>query len=206
VFFRSLATRGARELPDNIPDIITACKAARYDLVILETPGIGQGDAAVVELADVSLYMMTPEYGAASQLEKIDMLGFADVVAVNKFERRRAADALRDVTRAEPGLGQDLADCALAGSMAQAGRLALDSAVSPSRVLPGQVQDQVADLLCDGRASSPARVGPFPFEPNDGARRARCRASRSDEPAGAQAAVVSVQRAHRGRPDPASGR
>jgi len=164
VFFRSLATRGARELPDNIPDIITACKAARYDLVILETPGIGQGDAAVVELADVSLYMMTPEYGAASQLEKIDMLGFADVVAVNKFERRRAADALRDVTRAEPGLGQDLADCALAGSMAQAGRLALDSAVSPSRVLPGQVQDQVADLLCDGRASSPARVGPFPFD------------------------------------------
>ena len=99
VFFRSLATRGARELPDNIPDIITACKAAGYDLVILETPGIGQGDAAVVELADVSLYVMTPEYGAASQLEKIDMLDFADVVAVNKFERRGAADALRDVAR-----------------------------------------------------------------------------------------------------------
>ena len=99
VFFRSLATRGARELPDNISDIITACKAAGYDLVILETPGIGQGDVAVMELADVSLYVMTPEYGAASQLEKIDMLDFANVVAINKFERRGAADALRDVSR-----------------------------------------------------------------------------------------------------------
>jgi methylmalonyl-CoA mutase len=99
VFFRSLATRGARELPDSIEAIIGACQAAGYDLVILETPGIGQGDAAVVPLADVSLYVMTPEFGAASQLEKIDMLDFADVVAVNKFERRGAADALRDVSR-----------------------------------------------------------------------------------------------------------
>ena len=65
--------------------------------MILETPGIGQGDAAIVPLADVSLYVMTPEFGAASQLEKIDMLDFADVVAINKFERRGAADALRDV-------------------------------------------------------------------------------------------------------------
>jgi methylmalonyl-CoA mutase len=99
VFFRSLATRGARELPDNIGDIITACQAAGYDLVILETPGIGQGDAGVTGLADVSLYVMTPEFGAASQLEKIDMLDFADVVAINKFERRGAADALRAVSR-----------------------------------------------------------------------------------------------------------
>ena len=99
VFFRSLATRGARELPDNIEAIITACQAAGYDLVICETPGIGQGDTAVVSLADVSLYVMTPEFGAASQLEKIDMLDFADVVAVNKFERRGAADALRAVGR-----------------------------------------------------------------------------------------------------------
>jgi isobutyryl-CoA mutase len=99
VFFRSLATRGARELPERIEAIITACQAAGYDLVILETPGIGQGDAAVVPLADVSLYVMTPEFGAASQLEKIDMLDFADVVAINKFERRGAADALRDVSR-----------------------------------------------------------------------------------------------------------
>ena len=99
VFFRSLATRGARELPDSIEAIIVACQAAGYDLVILETPGIGQGDAAVVPLADVSLYVMTPEFGAASQLEKIDMLDFADAVAINKFERRGAADALRDVSR-----------------------------------------------------------------------------------------------------------
>ncbi|NVI92861.1 fused isobutyryl-CoA mutase/GTPase IcmF [Actinomadura sp. BRA 177] len=99
VFFRSLATRGARELPGGIEDIIAACKAAGFDLVVLETPGIGQGDAAIVPLVDVSLYVMTPEFGAASQLEKIDMLDFADVVAINKFERRGAADALRDVSR-----------------------------------------------------------------------------------------------------------
>ncbi len=99
VFFRSLATRGRSELPDGIEDIIAACKAAGYDLVIVETPGIGQGDAGVTGLADVSLYVMTPEFGAASQLEKIDMLDFADVVAVNKFERRGGADALRHVAR-----------------------------------------------------------------------------------------------------------
>src|ERR1700722_10792217 len=99
VFFRSLATRGARELPESIEAIIDAAKAAGYDLVILETPGIGQGDAAVVPLADVSLYVMTPEIGAPSQLEKIDMLDFADVVATNKFEPPGAADALRDVSR-----------------------------------------------------------------------------------------------------------
>ena len=79
--------------------IITACRAAGYDLVILETPGIGQGDAGVTGLSDVALYVMTPEFGAASQLEKIDMLDFADVVAINKFERRGGADALRDVPR-----------------------------------------------------------------------------------------------------------
>ena len=99
VFFRSLATRGASELPEGVGDIVAACRAAGYDLVILETPGIGQGDAAVLQQADVSLYVMTPEFGAASQLEKIDMLDFADVVAINKFERRGGADALRDVAR-----------------------------------------------------------------------------------------------------------
>jgi methylmalonyl-CoA mutase len=99
VYFRSLATRGEGELPGHIEDIIAACRAAGYDLIILETPGIGQGDAAVVDLADVSMYVMTPEFGAATQLEKIDMLDLADVVAINKFERRGAADALRDVSR-----------------------------------------------------------------------------------------------------------
>ena len=100
VFFRSMATRGAAsELPSHLSDLIAACKAAGYDLVVLETPGIGQGDAAVAAFADVSVYVMTPEFGAASQLEKIDMLDFADVVAINKFERRGAEDARRDVAR-----------------------------------------------------------------------------------------------------------
>ncbi|MGI9016617.1 MAG: fused isobutyryl-CoA mutase/GTPase IcmF [Euzebya sp.] len=100
VFFRSLATRtpGA-EMPDNLAGIIDACKLAGFDLVIVETPGIGQGDAAIVDHADVRLYVMTPEFGAASQLEKIDMLDFADAVSINKFERRGAEDALRDVAR-----------------------------------------------------------------------------------------------------------
>ncbi|MGC0343019.1 fused isobutyryl-CoA mutase/GTPase IcmF [Streptomyces sp. SLBN-8D4] len=99
VFFRSLATRGSRELPEHLSDVIDVVKAAGFDLVIVETPGIGQGDAAIVPFVDASLYVMTPEFGAASQLEKIDMLDFADVVAINKFERRGAKDALRDVGR-----------------------------------------------------------------------------------------------------------
>jgi methylmalonyl-CoA mutase len=99
VFFRSLATRGAHELPAYLGDVIAALKAAGHDLVVVETPGIGQGDAGVLPYADTSLYVMTPEYGAASQLEKIDMLDFADVVAINKFERRGAQDALREVSR-----------------------------------------------------------------------------------------------------------
>ncbi|MBM7775201.1 methylmalonyl-CoA mutase [Actinokineospora baliensis] len=100
VFFRSLATRGAgSEVPEGLADAIAAAKAAGNDLVIVETPGIGQGDAAIVPYVDVSLYVMTPEFGAASQLEKIDMLDFADVVAINKFERRGAEDARRDVAR-----------------------------------------------------------------------------------------------------------
>ncbi|CCH90634.1 Methylmalonyl-CoA mutase, large subunit [Modestobacter italicus] len=99
-FFRSLATRTAgAQVPEHLADVIAAVKVAGYDLVVVETPGIGQGDAAILPFSDVSLYVMTPEFGAASQLEKIDMLDFADVVAVNKFERRGAEDARRDVAR-----------------------------------------------------------------------------------------------------------
>jgi methylmalonyl-CoA mutase len=98
-YFRSLATRGSHELPDALADVIAVVKAAGFDLVIVETPGIGQGDAAIVPFVDSSMYVMTPEFGAASQLEKIDMLDFADTVAINKFERRGAKDALRDVGR-----------------------------------------------------------------------------------------------------------
>jgi len=100
VYFRSLATRGAGgEVPEGLDEAVLACKAAGYDLVIVETPGIGQGDAGIVDHVDYSLYVMTPEFGAASQLEKIDMLDFADVVAINKFERRGSEDARRDVAR-----------------------------------------------------------------------------------------------------------
>jgi methylmalonyl-CoA mutase len=98
-YFRSLATRGAKELPEALDDIIAACKAAGHDLVVIETPGIGQGDAAIVPHVDVPIYVMTPEFGAASQLEKIDMLDFAEAVVINKFDRRGAEDALRDVRR-----------------------------------------------------------------------------------------------------------
>jgi len=100
VFFRSMATRGAEGgLPERLSDVIAVLKAAGFDLVIVETPGIGQGDAAIVPFVDRSLYVMTPEFGAASQLEKIDMLDFADAVAINKFERRGGEDARRDVGR-----------------------------------------------------------------------------------------------------------
>ena len=98
VFMRSLATReGNSEVSQALPDVVAACKTAGFDLVIVETSGIGQGDAAIVPLSDVSLYVMTPEFGAASQLEKIDMLDFADFVAINKFDRKGALDALREV-------------------------------------------------------------------------------------------------------------
>ena len=100
VFMRSLATRETgSEVSAALGDAIAACKVAGFDLVVVETAGIGQGDAAVVPHVDVSLYVMTPEYGAASQLEKIDMLDFADFVAINKFDRKGAEDALRDVRK-----------------------------------------------------------------------------------------------------------
>jgi len=100
-YFRSLATRSSgHEVPDCLTDVIAACRAAGADLVIVETPGIGQGDAAIVPFVDLPVYVMTPEFGAASQLEKIDMLDFAEAVCINKFDRRGAEDALRDVRRA----------------------------------------------------------------------------------------------------------
>ncbi|MBC7454797.1 MAG: cobalamin B12-binding domain-containing protein, partial [Massilia sp.] len=100
VFMRSLATREAgSEISHALPDVIAACKVAGFDLVIVETSGIGQGDAAIVSHVDLSMYVMTPEFGAASQLEKIDMLDFADFIAINKFDRKGAQDALRDVAK-----------------------------------------------------------------------------------------------------------
>jgi methylmalonyl-CoA mutase len=100
VYMRSLATRDAgSEISQALPDVIAACKVAGFDLIVVETSGIGQGDAAIVPLVDSTLYVMTPEFGAASQLEKIDMLDFADFVAINKFDRKGAQDALRDVAK-----------------------------------------------------------------------------------------------------------
>ena len=100
VYMRSLATRQSNlALSKHVAEAITILKAANYDLIILETSGIGQSDTEILDHSDVSLYVMTPEYGAATQLEKIDMLDFADVIALNKFDKRGALDALRDVRK-----------------------------------------------------------------------------------------------------------
>lgn len=100
VFMRSLATRQSNlALSAHVQEAILILKAAGYDLIILETSGIGQSDTEIIEHADLSLYVMTPEYGAATQLEKIDMLDFADVIAINKFDKRGALDAIRDVKK-----------------------------------------------------------------------------------------------------------
>jgi methylmalonyl-CoA mutase len=100
VYMRSLATRQANlALSKNVQESIDICKAAGYDLIIVETSGIGQSDTEITDHCDVSLYVMTPEFGAATQLEKIDMLDFADLVAINKFDKRGALDALRDVRK-----------------------------------------------------------------------------------------------------------
>lgn len=100
VYMRSLATRQSNlALSKHIKQAVDILKAADFDLIILETSGIGQSDTEIVDHADMSLYIMTPEFGAASQLEKIDMLDFADVIAINKFDKRGAQDALRDVRK-----------------------------------------------------------------------------------------------------------
>ena len=100
VYMRSLATRQSNlALSKHVAEAISILKVANYDLIILETSGIGQSDTEILDHSDVSLYVMTPEYGAATQLEKIDMLDFADVIALNKFDKRGALDALRDVRK-----------------------------------------------------------------------------------------------------------
>jgi len=100
VYMRSLATRQSNlALSKYVKDAVDVVKAAQFDLVILETSGIGQSDTEIIEHSDVSLYVMTPDYGAATQLEKIDMLDFADIIALNKFDKRGSIDALRDVKK-----------------------------------------------------------------------------------------------------------
>jgi isobutyryl-CoA mutase len=100
VFMRSLATREShREVADALPEAIQVAKAAGFDLVIAETAGIGQGDSNIIQIADVSIYVMTSEFGAPSQLEKIDMLDYADLIVINKFEKKGSDDAVRDVRK-----------------------------------------------------------------------------------------------------------
>ncbi|MGA8056350.1 MAG: methylmalonyl-CoA mutase family protein, partial [Burkholderiales bacterium] len=146
VFMRSLATRDTgTEVSAALGDAIAACRVAGVDLVIIETSGIGQGDAAIVPLVDVSLYVMTPEFGAASQLEKIDMLDFADLVAINKFDRKGAADAMRDVRKAvqrnKQLFSQSPDDLPVFGTMASRfnddGVTALYQAIAPKLVEQG---------------------------------------------------------------------
>lgn len=99
-YMRSLATRESdRALSEHVQEAIDICRAAQFDLIILESAGVGQSDASILEYCDVSMYVMTPEYGAASQLEKINMLDYADVVAINKFDKAGALDALHDVRK-----------------------------------------------------------------------------------------------------------
>jgi len=123
VYLRSLATRQSQsEIPEVLADAVTAVKAAGYDLIIAETAGIGQGDSRIVDLVDVAIYVMTSEFGAASQLEKIDMLDFADLVVVNKFEKRGGEDAVRDVRkqvqRNRRAFDRDPADMPVFGTIA----------------------------------------------------------------------------------------
>ena len=100
VYMRSMASRGANiSLSSNIKEALEVLQHANFDLIILESSGIGQADSSVVDYADASLYVMTPEYGASSQLEKIDMIDFADFIAINKFDKRGAADALKAVAK-----------------------------------------------------------------------------------------------------------
>ncbi|MBX2996156.1 MAG: cobalamin-dependent protein [Bdellovibrionaceae bacterium] len=100
VFMRSVASRGSgREIAGSLPSILDFCKKLDFDLIIAETSGIGQGNTAITEVSDLSMYVMTSDFGAQSQLEKIDMIDFADLIAVNKADRRGAQDALRDVSK-----------------------------------------------------------------------------------------------------------
>jgi methylmalonyl-CoA mutase len=171
IFMRSLATRDTgSEISAALPEVIAACKLSGFDLIVVETSGIGQGDAAIVEHVDASLYVMTPEFGAASQLEKIDMLDFADFVAINKFDRKGAEDALRDVRkqyqRNREAFGKSPEEMPVFGTMAARfnddGVTALYQAIVPKlvaaglKVKPGKLPVVATKQSSRGRAIVPS--------------------------------------------------
>src|SRR4029079_5363693 len=99
-YMRSLATRESdKALSSHVQEAIDICKEERFDLIILESAGVGQSDASIIDYCDISMYVMTPEYGAASQLEKINMIDYADVICLNKFDKAGALDALHDIRK-----------------------------------------------------------------------------------------------------------
>jgi methylmalonyl-CoA mutase len=176
--------RGRQRDQPALPDVLAACKAAGFDLVIVETSGIGQGDAAIVPLVDVPMYVMTPEFGAASQLEKIDMLDFAEFVAINKFDRKGAADALRDVSQA---------------GAAQPRGLHRSPAMPVFGTMASRFNDDGVTALYQALQAAPGRAGPGAW------RRAACRpchppqhAPDADRAAGARA-LPGRHRRHRAR-------
>ncbi len=144
IYMRSIATRDSvGEIPEVVADIVAACRLSGFDFIIVETPGIGQGDAAIVPLVNASLYVMTPEFGAQSQLEKIDMLDFADIVAINKFDRKGAEDAYRDVCkqvqRNQQAFSASVDDMPVFGTIAS--RFNDDGITALYQAISGKLQD-----------------------------------------------------------------
>ena len=156
VFIRSFATRGSgREISAATKSAINVLKTQDFDFLIVETSGIGQGDTGILDVADVSLYVMTAEFGAQSQLEKIDMLDFADLIAVNKFERPQAPDALRDVRtqlRRTRFKGQRVADELYPVFGTIASRFADDGTSGLYRALAAKLSEKVTDRRYEAKA------------------------------------------------------
>ena len=198
---RSLATRDfGSEISAALPDVIAACKAAGFDLIVVETSGIGQGDAAIVPLVDVPMYVMTPEFGAASQLEKIDMLDFAEFVAINKFDRKGALDALRDVAkqvqRNKEAFGKRPDEMPVFGTMAARfnddGVTALYQALKPRLAQLG--------LQAEGRhAAARSTCGTAPTRRRWCRRRAPATSPRSATPCAATSSAPANRRGWRAR-------
>jgi methylmalonyl-CoA mutase len=169
VYMRSLATRQSNlALSKHVQEAVNILKAADYDLIILETSGIGQSDTEILDHSDVSLYVMTPEYGAATQLEKIDMLDFADLIALNKFDKRGALDALRDVKkqyqRNHNLWDSDLDDMPVFGSIASQfndpGTNALYRAIMDALVEKAEAEHLKSDFKSTGEMSEKIYIIP----------------------------------------------